>query len=277
MKILVTGANGYIGSKVVKELCDLSNEVIATDMNNTNIDKRAEFIKADIFENRSDWFSFFGKPDVCLHLAWRDGFVHDSQKHMGDLSSHYHFLCSLIDGGLKQIACMGTMHEIGYYEGCVDENTPCNPLSMYGIAKNALRKSLELYCNEKVCKYQWLRAYYIYGNDDFGHSIFVKIRQASKEGKKTFPLNSGKNKYDFIFVDDLAKQISYTISQNKTLGIINVCTGKPVSLGEEVEWYVKKNKLDIKFEYGKFPDRPYDSPCIYGDNKKIAEIMEAKE
>lgn len=275
MKILVTGANGYIGSKVVKKLCDLGNEVVATDMNNTNIDKRAEFIKADIFENQSDRFSFFGKPDVCLHLAWRDGFVHDSPKHMGDLSSHYRFLCSLIDGGLKQIACMGTMHEIGYYEGCVDENTPCNPLSMYGVAKNALRKSLELYCNEKGCKYQWLRAYYIYGNDDFGHSIFVKIRQASKEGRKTFPLNSGKNKYDFIFVDDLAKQISYAVSQDKILGIINVCTGKPVSLGEEVEWYVKENKLNIKFEYGKYPDRPYDSPCIYGDNKKIMEIMKA--
>lgn len=277
MKILVTGANGYIGSKVVKKLCDLGNEVVATDMNNTNIDKRAEFKKADIFENRSDCFSFFGKPDVCLHLAWRDGFVHDSPKHMGDLSSHYRFLCSLIDGGLKQIACMGTMHEIGYYEGCVDENTPCNPLSMYGVAKNALRKSLELYCNEKGCKYQWLRAYYIYGNDDFGHSIFVKIRQASKEGKKTFPLNSGKNKYDFIFVDDLAKQISYAVSQNRVLGIINVCTGKPVSLGEEVEWYVKQNKLNIKFEYGKFPDRPYDSPCIYGDNKKIEEILRIKK
>lgn len=275
MKILVTGANGYIGSKVAKELCDLGNEVVATDMNNANIDKRAEFIKADIFGNRSDWFSFFGKPDVCLHLAWRDGFVHDSPKHMGDLSSHYRFLCSLIDGGLKQIACMGTMHEIGYYKGCVDENTPCNPLSMYGVAKNALRKSLELYCNEKGCKYQWLRAYYIYGNDDFGHSIFVKIRQVSKDGKKTFPLNSGKNKYDFIFVEDLARQISYAVSQDKVLGIINVCTGKPVSLGEEVEWYVKKNKLDIKFEYGKFPDRAYDSPCIYGDNKKILQIMKA--
>ena len=277
MKILVTGANGYIGSKVVKKLCDLGNEVVATDMNNTNIDKRAEFIKADIFENRSDCFSFFGKPDVCLHLAWRDGFVHDSPKHMGDLSSHYRFLCSLIDGGLKQIACMGTMHEIGYFEGCVDENTPCNPLSMYGVAKNALRKSLELYCTEKKCKYQWLRAYYIYGNDDFGHSIFVKIRQASKEGKKTFPLNSGKNKYDFIFVNDLAKQISYAVSQNRVLGIINVCTGKPISLGEEVEWYVKKNKLDIRFEYGKYPDRPYDSPCIYGSNKKITEITKAIE
>jgi nucleoside-diphosphate-sugar epimerase len=275
MKILVTGANGYIGSKVVKELCDLGNEVVATDMNNTNIDKRVEFVKANIFEDRSNWFSFFGRPDVCLHLAWRDGFVHDSPKHMDDLSSHYRFLCSLIDGGLKQIACMGTMHEIGYYEGCVDENTPCNPLSMYGVAKNSLRKALELYCKEKGCKYQWLRAYYIYGNDDFGHSIFVKIRQASKEGKKTFPLNSGKNKYDFISVDDLAKQISYVVSQDKVLGIINVCTGKPVSLGEEVEWYVKKNKLDIKFEYGKFPDRPYDSPCIYGDDKKILQIMKA--
>lgn len=39
---------------------------------------------------------------------------------------------------------MGTMHEVGYWEGAIDEHTPCNPQSQYGIAKNAMRQSLML-------------------------------------------------------------------------------------------------------------------------------------
>ena len=273
MKILITGANGYIGSKVVKQLCDYSIEVIATDVNNQNIDKRAKFIEANIFENKDNWFEFFYNPDVCLHMAWRDGFVHNSDKHMLDLSLHFAFVKNLMDNGLKQIACMGSMHEVGYWEGAIDENTPCNPQSLYGIAKNALRQSMQLYAAKVNCKFQWLRAYYIYGDDQYGNSIFCKIRRAVKEGKTAFPFTSGKNKYDFIHIDELAKQISRSIMQDKVLGIINCCSGKPLSLSEQVEWYISSNKLPIKLEYGKFPDRPYDSPCVYGDNSKIESIL----
>ena len=97
MKILLTGANGYIGSKVCTYLCDHCHEVIAVDLYNSHIDSRARFVNFDIFnfENK-DLFSFFDEPDVCVHLAWRDGFKHDSNKHILDLSSHFKFLENLV-------------------------------------------------------------------------------------------------------------------------------------------------------------------------------------
>lgn len=277
MKILITGANGYIGSKVVKFLCDNNYEVIACDVNNEHIDSRAKYIKANIFEHSENWMNILQNPDVCLHLAWRDGFVHNSDKHMLDLSSHYEFATNLISNGLKRFIGMGTMHEIGYYEGAIDENTPCNPLSMYGISKNALRKSLEIYCSNHNVKFQWLRAYYIFGDDLYGNNIFCKIRQAALNGDKTFPFTTGKNKFDFIHVDELAKQIGLCCINDKVLGVINVCSGKPLSLSQQVEWYIKHNNLSIRLDYGKFPDRPYDSPCIYGDNTKIRQIISEYE
>ncbi len=274
MKILVTGANGYIGRHVVKSLLDKGVDVIACDIVTDDVDKRAEHKNLNIFElPEGNIFEQMGAPDVCLHMAWRNGFVHNAPTQIGDLSAHYQFLTAMIDGGLKQLAVMGTMHEVGYWEGAIDENTPCNPISMYGIAKDALRRAMILYTQQKGVALQWLRAYYILGDDKRNNSIFCKLLLAAEEGKRTFPFTSGNNQYDFITVDELATQLSAAVMQKEITGIINCCTGKPMSLADRVEQFIKEQGLDIKLEYGAFPDRPYDSPCEFGNPDKIQKIL----
>ena len=274
-KILVTGAGGYIGRHVVKALLDAGQEVIASDLHLNDVDDRAQKIVTNIFEPGDGLFATLGSPDVCLHMAWRDGFKHNSDNHMGDLSSHYRFIKTMLESGLKQIAVMGTMHEVGYWEGAIDENTPCHPASMYGIAKNALREATLMLAKEHNAVAQWIRAYYIVGDDARGNSIFSKLLQAAQEGKTTFPFTTGKNKYDFINVDELAHQITAVVSQSEVYGIINCCTGQPITLAERVERYIKDNDLNITLDYGAFPDRPYDSPGVWGDAAKIKQILSA--
>ena len=274
MKVLVTGANGYIGRHVVKTLLDKGAQVIACDIVTNDVDERAERKTLNLFElPEGNVHEQLGSPDVCLHMAWRNGFVHNAPTQIGDLSAHYKFLTAMLDGGLKQLAVMGTMHEVGYWEGTINESTPCNPISMYGIAKDALRRAMILYCQQKGCILQWLRCYYILGDDKKNNSIFSKILLAAEEGKKTFPFTTGKNKYDFITVDELAFQLSATIMQKEVVGIINCCSGRPVSLADRVEQFIKEHHLNIRLEYGVFPDRPYDSPCEYGDTAKIDKIL----
>lgn len=275
MKILVTGANGYIGRHVVKALLDKNACVVACDINTDEVDERAEKINFNLFNlPEGNVFESLGSPDVCLHMAWRNGFVHNAHTQIGDLSAHYNFLTAMVDGGLKHLAVMGTMHEIGYWEGAIDENTPCNPISMYGIAKDALRRSMTIYCKQKECVLQWLRCYYIMGDDKKNNSIFCKLLLAAEQGKTKFPFTSGKNKYDFINVDELAYLISSCVMQKRVTGIINCCKGKPISLAECVESFIKNHNLSIKLEYGVYPDRPYDSPCVYGDPCKINQIIQ---
>ena len=277
MKILVTGADGYIGRHIVNNLLDLGHEVIAVDIHTDDINDKAEKKKLNLFTaDLTNVYTSLGSPDVCLHMAWRDGFVHNSVNHIGDLSSHYKFLVALMEQGLKHLAVMGTMHEVGYWEGKIDENTPCNPISMYGIAKDALRRSMIAYCKSNSILLQWLRGFYILGDDKKNHSIFSKLLQADEQGQELFPFTTGKTKYDFINVDELVEQISKAVTQTDGTGIINCCSGNPMTLAERVENFIKDHKLKIRLNYGVFPDRPYDSPIIFGDDKKIKQIMSLK-
>ena len=272
-RVLVTGANGYIGRHVVEKLLDLGCEVYAADFQFDGVDERATKVTTSIFQKSKNLFQELGEPDVCIHMAWRNGFVHNADSHIEDLPEHYEFIKTMIEGGLKQIIVMGSMHEVGYWEGEITEDTPCNPKSLYGISKNALRQALfSMPGIEDVCV-QWVRAYYITGDDLKNNSIFSKIVKFENEGQETFPFTSGKNKFDFISVDVLAEQIARTACQTEVNGIINCCTGQPISLADKVEEFIKENHFKIRPEYGAFPDRPYDSPGIWGNAEKINQIM----
>lgn len=271
--ILVTGAGGYIGANVTKTLLDAGFAVTAVNLDVRGIDPRARRITCDIFEEQEGLFDFFGKPDVCIHLAWRDGFNHKSLAHLDDLPKHYRFLSALVKEGLPHLAVMGTMHEVGHIEGAISAQTPTHPESLYGIAKNALRESLEALQRETPFFLQWLRAYYILGQDSRNNSVFTKIREKALAGEATFPFTSGSNRYDFIDVEDLALEIALAATQQDIVGIINCASGRAVTLRETAENFIRENGFDIKLEYGAFPDRAYDSPIVYGDIEDMKNIL----
>ena len=273
MKILVTGANGYLGQGIVRSILNNGHCVVATDFNTQFVDERAERIACNLFEVDNP-YSFFGEPDVLLHLAWRDGFVHYSSAHIDDLPKHYAFIKKMVDGGIQQVAVMGSMHEIGFFEGSINESTPCHPTTPYGIAKNALRDLTQMICKQKNIVFQWLRGYYIVGNSKFGSSTFSKITAAVDEGKTEFPFTLGQNQYDFIDYPDFCAQVAAVVGQKNEQGIINICSGKPEKLADRVERFIKENGYRIKLQYGAFPDRPYDSKAIWGNDTKIRKIME---
>lgn len=273
MKILVTGANGFMGHGIIKELSKKGNDIIASDFTDFLYDYPHVVSKAgNLFEIDTP-YEYYGEPDVVLHLAWRDGFKHASENHINDLPKHYEFLKKMVSGGVKKLVVLGSMHEIGFHEGSINENTPCNPLSLYGIAKNALRQMCQLMVKGTDTKLQWIRGFYIVDNTEKGCSIFSKLIQAANDGKNTFPFTSGINQYDFLDFDDFCKQVSIITMNNDLFGVINACSGKPESLSSRVERFIKDNHLNIKLEYGVFPDRPYDSIAIWGDNSRIKEMQ----
>lgn len=276
MKILVTGANGYLGRGVVEQLHAMGHRVIAADFRTDLVCDGVEKRPCDLFQIE-DPYTIFGEPDVLLHMAWRDGFVHHSAAHMEDLPRHYRFLERMMRAGIKRVAVMGTMHEIGFYEGSIKADTPCNPMSLYGISKDALRRAVQMLSAQTAVPFQWLRGFYIVSSDVHGASIFSKLAAAAQAGKKDFPFTTGQNQFDFIDYDEFCQQVAAAVTQDRVNGIINICSGKPEKLADRVERFIRENQFDISLSYGMYPDRPYDSKAVWGSDEKIRQILKAAQ
>lgn len=272
-RFVVTGAGGYLGPHVVAALVDRGHEVLAVvrPRSSAVTHPGAIRVEADILSPDFDprtWDS----PEGVIHLAWQDGFTHNSPAHFAQLSAHYRLLTATAEMGCPRIVGLGTMHEVGYWEGAIDATTPTNPLSLYGAAKDALRRALPL-AIPSTTSLAWARAYYIYGDDRRSNSIFRKLLEAADEGRTVFPFTSGKNRYDFIRVEELGRQIATLAEATDITGTVNCCTGDPMSLAARVEQFISEHDLRISLEYGAFPDRPYDSPGVWGDATVINEVM----
>jgi dTDP-6-deoxy-L-talose 4-dehydrogenase (NAD+) len=257
----------------VKAVLDRGHEVLAIVRPGSSAptDPRAIRVEADLLSPDFD-VSTWEIPTLIIHLAWEDGFTHNSPAHLGQLSAHYRLLTAAATAGCPRIVALGTMHEVGYWEGAIDAATPTDPLSLYGIAKDALRRALPL-AVPSTTSIAWARAFYIYGDDRRSNSVFRKLLEAADAGEKVFPFTSGKNRYDFIRVEDLGRQIAALADAPDVVGTLNCCTGVPVTLAEKVEEFIAENRLPLSLDYGAFPDRPYDSPGVWGDATVIDEVM----
>lgn len=270
MKIAVTGANGFLGCGIVRELASRGHEVTAVDMRCDRVEGAARAVERSAFDMEEP-YEEMGSPDCVLHLAWRDGFRHNSPAHMEDLAAHVELVRRLAASPLPRLAVMGSMHEVGYHEGGIRADTPCAPQSMYGIAKNALRQASELLCAGSGTDLLWLRGYYIVDGTPYGSSIFSKICQAAAEGRRTFPFTTGQNQYDFLDYGEFCSQVADYVAGDTPAGTHNVCSGRPERLADRVERFIKENGLGIELEYGAFPDRPYDSPAVWGHREASVE------
>ena len=280
-KILIMGANGYIGSHLTRYMCDQNSkyEVLASGRKNINIDKRASYVAYDIKQELNDpkqFAQYFGYPDICVYLTWQDGFNHNAMSHMRDLYYHWNFIKQMLDNGLNHLAVMGTFREYGTFRGAAREDLQVTPDNFYVLAKDTLHKAIQLYIDNRhlnVC-FQWIRPFSVYGDDELNNSIFSKILQWEKEGKEFFPCTLGVERYDYIHIDETVRQIEAIVSQTEVDGAINCCTGISTSLRNQIESFLKDNKLNIRPQYGAFERRSYDSDEIYGDRSKISTILE---
>ena len=280
-KVLVTGATGFIGNYVVKQLLQMNCPVITTSANEQKAKKNewfdaVSYIPFDFkdFPPETDYFNFFGRPDRLIHLAWEGLPNYKSLFHIEEnLPRHFAFLSNMIRGGLSDLTVTGTCLEYGLQEGSLSEDMPCFPSNPYAIAKDSLRKFLDELRKTQPFNFKWIRLFYLHGKGQNPNSLLSQLDKAINAGETVFNMSGGEQVRDYLPVEEAARIIALASLQQKTTGIINCCSGKPVSIRKFVEDYCQRNSISIKLNFGYYPYTDYEPMRFWGDTQKLEQMM----
>jgi len=283
MRVLVTGATGGLGRLVINKLLNLGAEVIATSHDpheapNCDFFSKVKYFPLDINkQDGSDLYSYFGKPDALIHLAWEKLDEYKNEAHITSiLENHKEFISNLIDGGLKDITVIGTCYEYGLQEGVLKENMAANPILPYPQGKNLLREFIESKQKTNSFSLKWIRVFYVFGEVRGRKNLYTHLVNAINNKDESFNMSGGEQVRDFLSPDEIAQRIAKIALQNKVLGIINCCSGNPVKLKDFVNNFLAKNNYKIKLNLGVYPYPDYEPMETWGDSEKLNSILSGK-
>jgi len=283
-KILITGATGFIGKYIIKQLLSFGHTIIATSRKNTEEAiscfpelKNTHYIQKDLNDQEENYYSFFNEPDIVIHTSWEGLPNYDALFHIErNLPANYYFIKNIISNGLGNITITGTCLEYGLMEGCLSENAYTQPCTNYGLAKDTLRKFVESLQNNYSFIYKWLRLFYPYGHGQYKKSLWSQMEDAILTNAKEFNMSKGEQLRDYLPVETIAEYIVSAALQDEITGIINCCSGKPVSVRRFVEDFFEQRGYPIKLNLGYFPYSGYEPLAFWGDNNKLLKIVGKK-
>lgn len=279
MKVLVTGATGFIGNHVVKELVKRNISVIATSCNEEKARLMSWFNKVyyvpfDIASKKGFLLSKFDTPDVLIHLAWTGLPNYDKDFHIKEeLPIQLLFLSNLIASGIKNINIAGTCMEYGLREGQLNEEMSCAPTTPYAIAKIKLYQELIKLQNTYELKLKWLRLFYTYGEGQNEKSIIPQLQKAITEGRTSFNMSLGEQIRDYLPVSTVAKYIVDCSLQDELTGVINISSNNPIKIVDLVKEYLFTTKQTISLNLGFYNYPTYEPFQFWGDNSKLLKII----
>ena len=280
-KILVTGATGFIGNYVVNELLANNFLVIATSSNEEKAKQASwyagvTYIPFNFVDYNSsiNYHHFFGEPDLVIHLAWEGLPNYKETFHLTEnLPRHLALLANMIKNGLRDLTVTGTCFEYGKTEGKLSEAMETHPANSYAQAKDELRKHLQLMCVQFQFHFKWLRLFYMYGKGQLVNSLFSQLDKALEKNEESFNMSGGAQQRDYLPVEKAATYIVKVALQQEVDGIINCCSGQPVSVKNMVENYLEEKKKAIHLNLGYYPYTDYEAMAFWGDNNKLKLVI----
>lgn len=273
MKIAVTGAGGFIGQHVLTELLGQEAEIIAVTRSGilpTNLSRDVKIVEMDISRSTPNCFEEIGCPEVLIHLAWGGLPNYKSLHHFEtELPNQYQFLKNMVESGLPSLLVTGTCFEYGMRSGSLSEEMLANPNNPYGYAKNALRQQLEFLKMVTPFNLTWTRLFYMYGPGQSSTSLYSKLKEAVVRGDKVFNMSGGEQVRDYLPVEEISRQIVRLAKMQNDIGIINICSGEPISVRKLVERWLRENGWKIELNLGHYPYPDYEPMEFWGDSSRI--------
>lgn len=253
MRAIVTGATGFIGAALCKELMKNNYEVTAVIRPET---KRKDKVPsgANIVELPLDRINELeGSYDLFYHLAWNGSSGNDRN----DFDMQYSNIKYTADAirvakrlGCKKFIGAGSQAEYGVVHGeAKEDETICKPFMMYGAAKLAAYHMGKIVAEQEEISFVWPRIYSIYGPGENEGTLISYLVKTLKEGKVP-ELSACENMWNFMYIDDCTRALRMLGENKNTEGIYNLAHKDSKLLKEYVEEIKKLIDSDLNIVFG---------------------------
>lgn len=268
MTIAVTGANGFVGRHVLRALlADGEADIVGiVRVEPADPIPGVRYVAADLGQAGPDAYRAFGSPAMLVHLAWHGLPNYTHRRHFEEeLPRQYAFLAGMVEAGLPAMVVTGTCFEYGMVDGALPEALPPRPDNPYAFAKVALHAQLRFLQRDCPFAMTWARLFYMWGEGQNPRSLWPLLRQAITRGEARFPMSTGEQIRDYLPVDEVAARLAYLARRGRNDGIVNICSGQPISVRAQVERWISDMGADIRPELGLYPLPDYEPLAFWGN------------
>ncbi len=178
------------------------------------------------------------RPERLVHLAWyvEHGSFWNAPENVAWVERSLQLLRAFADAGGRRAVLVGTCAEYDWsraQEPLAELESRLAPATLYGVAKDSLRRLAEAYARERELELAWGRLFFFYGPREHPARLVPSVTRAllAEQAAET---TTGEQRRDFMHVDDVAAAIAALLDSDVT-GPVNIASGQAVPVARIVE------------------------------------------
>jgi nucleoside-diphosphate-sugar epimerase len=271
LRILLTGATGFIGSRAATALLAAGHDVHAL------VRGAHATLPAGVAVERADLMDVGAvrdvverlRPEACVPLAWYavPGKYLHARENLDHLSASLSLIDALRVAGCRRIVTAGTCFEYQTDLGYLSEASPTAPRFLYSAAKHALYEVTREACRLAGSSHAHLRFFYQYGPGEADARLVPSVLRTLLRGEEA-RVTAGEQVRDFLHVDDVASAIR-VVTESTVEGAVNVGSGVPITVRALVEAIAQACGRPDLVRFGALPYREGDPPFVCADVTKL--------
>lgn len=278
MRVLVTGASGFIGRQAVAALVARGCEVVAVARQRGDDAPGVSWLAGDLLApGEPERLAREARADALLHLAWcvSPGRFWTDPANLDWVGASLRLVRAAADSGTRRLVLAGTCFEYHWPADadCVEDGTPLGGQTLYAVAKDSLRRTAEAFAAQEKLSFAWARLFHLYGPGESPARLVPQIARALLAGEEA-RASTGLMRRDFMDTRDAGAALAALVAGEVT-GAVNIASGEPVTVADIVTRLAALAGRPDLVRLGALPDRPGEPPRITADVRRLRQEVGA--